>query len=203
MNANGRPLVISQKSNRRNFLSETGKLAGGGWLALNTPMLLAAGHAAEAHRASEKGWANMTTQEAAAFAALADQIIPPDDTPGASDAGVVYFIDNVLGGFMAGAGGMLKQGLADLDAASIEAVPGSSGFAGLTFEQQTGLLQAIETTSFFNTMIFLTHCGMFSMPSWGGNRDRVGWHMLGFDNRHAWQPPFGYYDALADAGENS
>jgi len=49
---------------------------------------------------------------------------------------------------MAGAGRMLKQGLADLDAASIEAVPGSSGFAGLTFEQQTGLLQAIETTSF-------------------------------------------------------
>ncbi len=52
-------------------------------------------------------------------------------------------------------------------------------------------------------MIFLTHCGMFAMPSRGGNRDRSGWALLGFDNQHAWQPPFGYYDALADAGENS
>jgi hypothetical protein len=102
---------------------------------------------------------------------------------------------------MAGASGTLMQGLADLDAASIEAFPGSAGFSALEFDRQTGLLQLIETTPFFNTMIFLTHCGMFAMPSWGGNKDRSGWTLLGFDNRHAWQPPFGYYDALADAGE--
>lgn len=195
--------MVNRKSSRRSFLSETGKIAGAGWLAMNTPMLLAAGHAAEAQMAAHEGWVNMTPEQAVTFSAVADQIIPPDDLPGASDAGVVYFIDNVLGGFMAGASGMLMQGVADLDAASIEAFPGSAGFAALEFDRQTGLLQSIETTPFFNTMIFLTHCGMFAMPSWGGNRDRSGWALLGFDNRHAWQPPFGYYDALALAGEGS
>lgn len=186
---------------RRQFLADSGKLAGATWLALNSPMLLAAGHVAEEHRASGDVWVNLTPRQASGFAAVADQIIPPDDTPGASEAGVVYFIDNVLGGFMAGAAPMLKKGLEELDAASIAAFPGSTGFAGLQFDQQTGLLTAIETTPFFDTMIFLTHCGMFAMPSWGGNKDKSGWALLDFDSRHAWQPPFGYYDALADAGE--
>lgn len=190
-----------RKSSRRSFLSETGKLAGAGWLAINTPMLLAAGQSAETHRESGEDWQNISPSEAATFAAIVDQIIPPDDTPGASDAGVVYFIDNVLGGFMAGASGMLKQGLADLDAAAIAAFPDQAGFAALNFDQQTDLLTQIETTPFFDTMIFLTNCGMFAMPSWGGNRDRTGWALLGFENQHAWQPPFGYYDARADAGE--
>lgn len=192
-----------QKSDRRSFLAETGKLAGGGWLALNTPMLLAAGHAAGKQHKAGEAWANMTAQEAVTFAAIVDQIIPPDDLPGASDTGVVYFIDGVLDGFMAGDAEMLKQGLKDLDSRAATAFPGSKGFISLSFDHQTEILRAIETTPFFNTMIFLTHCGMFAKPSWGGNRERSGWALLGFDNRHAWQPPFGYYDALADAGESS
>ena len=191
----------NQISNRRSFLAETGKLAGGGWLALNTPMLLAAGHAAEEQRKAGQGWANMTPEQALTFAAVVDQIIPPDETPGASEVDVVYFIDGVLDGFMAGKSEMLKQGLKDLDQSAAGTFPGGSGFASLSFDQQTELLQAIDTSPFFNSMIFLTHCGMFAMPSWGGNRKRSGWALLDFDNRHAWQPPFGYYDALADAGE--
>ena len=192
-----------QKSDRRSFLAETGKLAGGGWLALNTPMLLAAGHAAGKQHKAGEAWANMTPEEAVTFAAIVDQIIPPDDLPGASDTGVVYFIDGVLDGFMAGDAEMLKQGLKDLDSRAATAFPGSKGFISLSFDHQTEILRAIETTPFFNTMIFLTHCGMFAKPSWGGNRERSGWALLGFDNRHAWQPPFGYYDALADARETS
>lgn len=191
------------RTSRRHFLAEAGALAGGGWLAVNTPMLLAAGHAAEEQRAAGRDWRNITPQEALSFAAVVDQIIPPDETPGASDVGVVYFIDNVLGDFMTSSAGMLKQGLSDLDSAAVTTFPGSDGFTGLDFDQQTTLLQTIDTTPFFNTMIFLTHCGMFAMPSWGGNRDRSGWAMLDFDNRHAWQPPFGYYDALAVTGESS
>ena len=191
-----------QKSNRRNFLAETSKLASGGWLALNTPMLLAAGHAAEEQRKAGGAWVNMTPEEALTFAAVVDQIIPPDDTPGASEVGVVFFIDGVLDGFMANKAGLLKQGLEDLDSRAVTAFPGSPGFAGLSFDQQTEILRTVETTPFFNKMIFLTHCGMFAMPSWGGNRELSGWALLGFDNRHAWQPPFGYYDALANGEES-
>lgn len=193
----------NKKASRREFLLDTSLLAGGGWLTLNTPVLLAAGHAAEKQRAAGGAWVNLTPQEAKTIAAVVDQIIPPDDLPGASDAGVVYFVDQALGGFMAEAAGLLREGLADLDRLALESFQDSRGFAGLSFNQQTPLLQSIETGPFFNQMIFLTHCGMFAMPSWGGNRELSGWALLGFDNRHAWQPPFGYYDAQAVSGEKS
>ena len=102
-------------SGRRRFLVESGKLVGGGWLALNAPMLLAAGHHATEQQAAHGAWVNISDEEAAGFAAVVDQIIPPDESPGASDAGAVYFIDNVLGGFMADAEGLLKKGLEELD----------------------------------------------------------------------------------------
>lgn len=186
-----------KKNARREFLAASGALAGTGWLALNAPMLLAAGHEASTRQAAGADWQHLSAGEAALFAAVVDQVIPPDDLPGASEIGVVHFIDHVLGDFMAGEAGLLKAGLADLDRRARDQFPESGGFAALPFDQQTTLLQAIETTPFFNRVIFLTHCGLFALPSWGGNRDRQGWAMIGFDNRHAWQPPFGYYDALA------
>jgi hypothetical protein len=36
--------------------------------------------------------------------------------------------------------------------------------------------------------------GMFSNPSYGGNHQKSGWKMIGFEDRFAWSPPFGYYD---------
>ena len=36
---------------------------------------------------------------------------------------------------------------------------------------------------------------MFADPSWGGNREKSGWKLLGFDDRAIWQSPFGFYDA--------
>jgi gluconate 2-dehydrogenase gamma chain len=187
------------KNSRRAFLAQAGAVAGSGWLAFNAPLLLAAGQAAEEQRTAGAGWVNMTPGQASGFAAIVDQIIPPDDLPGASDAGVVYFIDQALSGFAAAMGDLLKEGLADLDRRALAAHPGSGGFAGLASEQQTDVLRSAETTPFFNQMIFLTHCGMFALPSWGGNRGRAGWAILGFDDRHAWEPPFGYYDAEAMA----
>jgi hypothetical protein len=37
--------------------------------------------------------------------------------------------------------------------------------------------------------------GTFALPSWGGNRDYMGWHLLGFEHQMTFQAPFGYYDA--------
>jgi len=192
----------NNKNNRRAFLAQAGGVVGSGGLAVNAPLLLAAGQAAEEQRSAGSGWINMTPQQASSFAAVADQIIPPDDLPGASAAGVVYFIDQALDGFAAGQGELLKEGLADLERRALDAFPESGGFANLAWEQQTAILVAIDTTPFFNQMIFLTHCGMFAMPSWGGNKDLAGWNLIGFDSRHAWQPPFGFYDAqvMAEGG---
>jgi hypothetical protein len=190
-------------SSRRDFLVKSTGLAGMSWLTLNAPMLMAAAEAATEQRASDSGWVNISPSEAAVLAAVVDQIIPPDKTPGAAEIGVVYFIDQALGDFMAEAAGMLKQGILDLDHSALEAFPRKEGFADLSFKKQTRQLEQIDTTPFFNTMIFLTHCGMFAMPSRGGNRNKAGWDLLGFNNQHAWQPPFGYYDVQAAAEENN
>src|SRR6185295_5187517 len=58
----------------------------------------------EAHAASrlpgEARLSFLTAAEAADVEAVAAQIIPTDDTPGARDAGVVYFIDRALATFL-------------------------------------------------------------------------------------------------------
>ena len=195
----------SAQNGRRQFLAEAGKIAGGSWLAMNAPLVLAAAQSAEEQRVSGKDWQNITPNQALGLEAVVDQIIPADDLPGASDAGVVFFIDQALSGFASELSASLKDGMADLDQRALAASPGSGGFAKLRFEKQTAILEQIDTSLFFNQMIFLTHCGMFAMPSWGGNLNKTGWALLGFDNRHAWQPPFGYYDAqaIAEGGDNA
>jgi gluconate 2-dehydrogenase gamma chain len=37
--------------------------------------------------------------------------------------------------------------------------------------------------------------GFLSNPEYGGNRDKVGWKLIGFEDTFAYEPPFGYYDA--------
>jgi len=156
----------AERSDRRKFLATAGALAGGGWLALNAPLLLATGEAAAEQRASGAGWAHLSRRQAWTLAAVADQIIPPDDLPGAAEIGVVWFIDQALGSFMAEGAGMLQEGLDDLDRRAQAEVEGAA-FASLPFERQAGVLRSVESTPFFEAMIFLTHCGMFALPSWG------------------------------------
>ena len=49
---------------------------------------------------------------------------------------------------MAGALPQLRAGLADLNQRSGTAYPGTAGFAGLGFDQQTELLRQVESSSF-------------------------------------------------------
>jgi gluconate 2-dehydrogenase gamma chain len=184
---------------RRQFLVVAAAVSGTGWLAVNAPAVLAAAEAAGQARRAGGSWKHLEESEARTLGAVADQIIPPDDLPGAVDAGVLYFIDAALGGFLAGSEALLRDGAADLDRRASSAGDAAGSFADLPFAAQTATLSDIESTPFFRQMIFLTHCGMFAMPSWGGNRDQAGWKLLGFDSRHAWEPPFGYYDAPAAA----
>ena len=50
---------------------------------------------------------------------------------------------------------------------------------------------------FFELLRTHTLYGFVGNPSYGGNRDRVGWKLIGFEDRMAYQPPFGYYDGEA------
>ena len=55
-------------------------------------------------------------------------------------------------------------------------------------------MRTVEQTPFFEQMRLLTLLGMFSSPAYGGNVDGAGWKLLGFEDRHVFEPPFGWYD---------
>lgn len=173
---------------RRSFLKGFGGVAGSSWMAAHMPLLLSLGQAACSAKDAGAPFETLSAQEAKELSAIAAQIIPATDTPGAEEAGVIYFIDAALGDFMAGAAGFLRGGLQDLLAAN------GGKFASLSSDEQISALRKIEQEQFFSTMRFLTVVGMFCMPSRGGNRDHAGWNLIDFDHRHAWQAPFGYYD---------
>lgn len=179
---------------RRAFLRASGTAAGSAWLSLHFPGLVAIAKAAVAAREADAAFRHLEPAEAAALDAVAARIIPTDETPGAREAGVIHFIDQALGDFMAEAAGALRAGIEDLDArAAVEAQ--GTRFADLGPEAQDAILREVEDTPFFGLMHYLTVAGMFALPDYGGNRDYLGWQLLGFDHRHGWMPPFGHYDA--------
>ena len=136
----------------------------------------------------------LTPAEAATLEAIAAQIFPTDETPGAREAGVIHFIDRAFETFAAPQLDLVRAGLRDVEARA-------PGFASLPFERQTAVVKEIEPSPLFGIIQFLTVAGMFANPEHGGNRNHIGWQLLGFEMRPAYQPPFGYYDREAgDAG---
>ena len=188
--------MTTRKKSRRDFLRTGGSVFGASFLALNMPLILAASDEARRNMEDDAHFSNITPRQAAQFRSIVDQIIPADETPAASEMGAVHFIDVALGGFMASEAPLLNEGLEDLRRRSQSAQPPADDFSELSFQQQTQIIENIEETNFFVSLHFLTLCGVFSMPKYGGNRDHAGWRLLGFDHQHAWQPPFGHYDAL-------
>lgn len=137
----------------------------------------------------------LTTREADELQALTAAIVPSDDGPGAREAGVVYFIDAALATFDADRRPAYREGLAEARRVAGRLFSGKSAIAGLTGEQVARLLAAIEKTDFFQLLRTHTVLGFLGSPSYGGNRGGAGWAYIGFEDRMAFEPPFGYYDA--------
>lgn len=179
---------------RRAFLARAGAAIGGSRIAMSLPAILAASTAA--CRAREEGapFKALTDAEAEDLAAMAAQILPSGDSPGATEAGVIYFMDAALAGPEADSLESLRAGLAELQS-DVRETYGSDSFASLGEALQIETLEGIETSEFFASVRYLTLAGMFSHPSHGGNRGEVGWALIGFDGQTPSPPPFGYYDA--------
>jgi len=126
---------------------------------------------------------------------MAAQIIPADDTPGAREARVIYFIDRALTTFERDQQPLYRQGLTELQNKTRELFPGRNKFSELTSLQQVQLLTAIEKSEFFEIVRLHSIVGFLSNPEYGGNHDRIGWKLIGFEDAGAYEPPFGYYDA--------
>ena len=181
---------------RRMFLRVMGGALGGAWLTLDLSKVAAAAHAAQ--RAQDEpgqpSTAFLSQAELADVDAIAAQIIPSDATPGAREAGVALFIDRALATFFGRMAPDFRSQLAAFRLRCQSQHPDVSSFAALTSPQQIDFLKLVEGTPFFGRMRLLTLVGLFAMPKYGGNRDGVGWKLLGFQDQHIFSPPFGYYD---------
>lgn len=187
------------RSTRRDFLLTSGRAAGAAWLAANASLLRAT--AARAAEARHDGcpFEVLTDAEAREIEAMAARIIPSGDTPGAREAGVIHFIDGALETFMADATPVVRGAAEALSAAASDR--GAERFSELEPAAQDAIVGELESGEvegrgppFFSVVRFLTVAGMFSSPEYGGNRERLGWEVLGFQDQAVWRPPFGWYD---------
>ena len=121
--------------------------------------------------------------------ALVDRLIPPDDYPGAWDAGVGEYLTGQLVGDLAPLQTVFLTGLDALDAEarSLEDHP----FYALELDAQDDLLRRIEAgvvmtdwplspQRFLSLLIHHTAEGYYADPGNGGNRDARSWQMIGF-----------------------
>jgi gluconate 2-dehydrogenase gamma chain len=135
-------------------------------------------------------WRFLTIEEARALAAMSDQIIPPDQDPGASWAGVVNFIDRQLCGPYKHLQATYRRGLAGVDQSSRGLY--EKRFADLGSEQQILVLRQLEegkapgviwkqvsSSEFFRYVIDHTMQGFYGDPRHGGNREGVSWKLVG------------------------
>ena len=181
---------------RRVFMSSAARAIGVSWLMLHWPDVVgAAEHAKHAAAAPVPAALKFfTPEEAADVDAICAQIIPTDETPGAREAGAVFFIDHALATFFSHLADGFRRELAHFRADCAARFPQARTFAALAEQQQIEFLHTVERTPFFGFVHTLTVIGMFTSPSYGGNRDLVGWKLLGFEDQHIFIPPFGYYD---------
>jgi hypothetical protein len=185
---------VNPDLSRRRFLAGSAWATGAALVAVPKAHLRAAAELA-LEGLEGAGFRILNAAEVAALSAIADQIWPPDDTPGGAALGAVHFMDAAFDGFMAGALPLVRSGLPELDRRAGELGSPDGTFAGLRTERQTELLQSIEHTPLFATLHQLVIWGLFALPQYGGNRNHGAWQAIGFERRHHWQPPFGYYDA--------
>jgi len=188
--------MFSDELTRRTFLQGSGTFVGSTLMRAGAPAIAAMSQSACTARDEGAAFETITAAEAREIIAVAARILPTTDTPGATEAGAVYFFDKALGSFYAN---QLESGrmlLAEFQSGVADAYPGAERFSDLVEADQDAYLKAKERTPFFRNARFLTIFGVFCLSEYGGNRDNIGWKLVGMDGPpHAWSYPFGYYDA--------
>lgn len=139
---------------------------------------------------------HFTAAQARTVQAVCERIVPSDENgPGATEAGVVVYIDRQLAGpygrdawrytkgpwvtdAWEGDGYQGKENPRQIYAAGLESL--GADFVELDEERQDARLLAIESSLFFQMIRRHTVEGVFCDPLHGGNVDLIGWQMLGF-----------------------
>jgi len=147
---------------------------------------------------------------------MASAILPSDGTPGAREAGVVYFIDRALVTFSVEDQKTYREGLPAVQERVKELFPEVASFSQATAEQQEAVLESLDKAGahtpprrprggfrpgspgqpLFELLRAHTLAGFLIDPDCGrkGNHGGVGWAVIGRLPDHAFQAPFGFYD---------
>jgi len=137
-------------------------------------------------------WRFFTDAEAAVVEAIAEQIIPGDEDPGARDAFVINFIDKQLASVFTRHQETYREGIAGTQETS--ALMFGGPFETLAWEHQTDVLKALEADeavgdtwqrisarTFFGLIRSHTMQGFYGSPRHGGNLRYASFKMLGID----------------------
>jgi gluconate 2-dehydrogenase gamma chain len=168
------------KYNRREFIKTLGLLSG-------SVLLLPACTSTD----SGEHFRILTEKEAACLIALCEQIIPGDQDAGATDAGVIYFIDRQLKKRFPKEIDLFRNGVHSLQDWCKERY--GQVFEDLDVSLQIEIMQQMEkdeissdlwTVSpkdFFNRLLARTMQGFYGSPRHGGNKDYASYRMLKLD----------------------
>jgi len=122
--------------------------------------------------------------------AVVDCLIPPDDFPGAYEAGVCDYLERLLQTDLANQAEFFRAGIEAIEAESF--VRFDRPFANISPAEQRAMLAAIESgavkaswpippSRFFDMLVNTTAEGYYSEPEQGGNRGAISWAMTGFE----------------------
>lgn len=122
--------------------------------------------------------------------AVVDCLIPPDQFPGAYDAGVCDYLERLLQTDLADHAELFRAGIEAIEAEALARF--EKPFANLSPAEQISTLTAIESgavktswpvppTRFFEMLVNTTAEGYYSEPQQGGNRGAISWVMTGFE----------------------
>jgi len=139
--------------------------------------------------------------------ALTAQIIPTDMDPGAKEGGVVNYIDIALATVYAEQQEMYVLGIKGVDQ-SAKAMFKKGRFIDLKPEEQIQIMKAMEkdeapgeiwkelpaSSFFYDGLLAHTYEGFYGDPRYGGNKNYVGWKLVGFPGP---SQPRGYYPPFA------
>lgn len=141
----------------------------------------------------KSSWLFFTDQEAACMVALCEQIIPADEHGGgATEAGVIHYIDRQLVAVFDYDQLVYQQGIAALQACCLELH--GRRFELLDSQMQHKLCSMMEEDAlpggpwgdlgqsrFFNLAIRHSMQGFYGAPRHGGNRGYMSYRMMGLD----------------------
>ena len=198
---------------RRDFLLRSCSSLTAVWVSAHWSALLsAASHARNAAQSPAAAkFEFFTADEAKEIDAITARIIPTDETPGAREAGAVYFIDRALATFAIDDQKSYREGLPEMQARTREIFPAIGKFSAATPEQQDEILHSFDeptdakpirranrprpgAKTFFEKVRSHTIVAFLLDPDAGGDPNGVGWTVIGRAREHMFQPPFGYYD---------